>query len=400
MSNRLAFFRKQMAAFEGAANPQRAIDSKYYVPEPQHSVSDLITRRVALRPSSTHLLIGGIGSGKTTQLLVTCERINREVEDIHACYVDVSLHTDLSQISSGVLMAIAGVVLSDLTKDSNDSNIKECHGFIDDYAYGSSEPVLTLPMVSLFRPSKGVLSPVSEDSLKKKKLLQAISQVNKIARKKYGNIILLFDGLDRFDNIKAFVEIVTFDLQKISDAEIGVVLVSPLRALYDDQYRDVLEQAVNYFDYRSFFDVENHQESRTFFETILKNRADEGFIEESAIQSLIDYSGGVLRDLINLTQVAIEEAYLSDSDRLEQAHVENAVYSFGRAKLLGFSDSQARYILKQESINPTEGFERQFILNGCILQYTYPKKRYVLHPAIKQFISYTYKEDSSDETEF
>jgi len=335
MSNRLAFFRKQMAAFEGAANPQRAIDSKYYVPEPQHSVSDLITRRVALRPSSTHLLIGGIGSGKTTQLLVTCERINREVEDIHAYYVDVSLYTDLSQISSGVLMAIAGVVLSDLTKDSDDSKIQECHRFIQNYAYGSVQGKSDIYSRNLLTINKGILSPPSEDLRKRKDLEQTIIQVNKVAQEKYGNIILLFDGLDRFDNIKAFAEIVNIDLQKISDAEIGVVLVSPLLALYDDQYRDLLKKAVDNFDYRSFFDLENHLEARTFFETILKNRADEGFIEESAIQSLIDYSGGVLRDLINLTQVAIEEAYLSDSDRLELIHVQKAIYLFGRAKLLG-----------------------------------------------------------------
>jgi type IV secretory pathway ATPase VirB11/archaellum biosynthesis ATPase len=76
MENLLDFFRKQMAAFEGAANPSKAIASGYYIPEPGKSVSDLIAGRIALRPASTHLILGGIGSGKTTQLLMTLKKID------------------------------------------------------------------------------------------------------------------------------------------------------------------------------------------------------------------------------------------------------------------------------------------------------------------------------------
>jgi type IV secretory pathway ATPase VirB11/archaellum biosynthesis ATPase len=87
MSNRLKLFRERMAAFEGAANPSEAIESGYYVHAPGKLLVDNISNRIALRPSSSHLLLGGIGSGKTTQLLVACQQIN-EIEDIHAIYVD------------------------------------------------------------------------------------------------------------------------------------------------------------------------------------------------------------------------------------------------------------------------------------------------------------------------
>ncbi len=68
MSERLQRFRKLMAAFEGTSNAQHAIERGYYVDLPNNPMAE-ITRRIEVRPASLHLLLGGIGSGKTTQLL-------------------------------------------------------------------------------------------------------------------------------------------------------------------------------------------------------------------------------------------------------------------------------------------------------------------------------------------
>ena len=116
MSNRLKLFRERMAAFEGAANPSEAIESGYYVHAPGKLLVDNISNRIALRPSSSHLLLGGIGSGKTTQLLVACQQIN-EIEDTHAYYLDVSKDIDISKISNGILIVYAGLQLTKLIKD-------------------------------------------------------------------------------------------------------------------------------------------------------------------------------------------------------------------------------------------------------------------------------------------
>ena len=108
MSNRLQIFRERMAAFEGAANPQEAIENGYYDSAPGKLLAEKLSARVALRPASSHLLIGGIGSGKTTQLLVACQ-ILKEIGDIYPIYIDVSLYTDIYKINPGVLTTIAGV---------------------------------------------------------------------------------------------------------------------------------------------------------------------------------------------------------------------------------------------------------------------------------------------------
>ncbi|NJN92213.1 MAG: hypothetical protein HC878_18845 [Leptolyngbyaceae cyanobacterium SL_5_14] len=273
MSNRLKFFREQMAAFEGAVSPQRAIDDRYYIPEPRKSVSELISRRIGLRPSSTHLLLGGIGSGKTTQLLVTRDRINKEVEDVYAHYVDVSLYTDISEISIGVLIAVVGIVLSNLMKDSDSEFIKKNIALIEKLAYGYSEQKVIDPLSGLsavtksFEPRvvleryKGILT--TKSNAQKKELVEAVNQLNKAVISKYGCIVLLLDGLDRLDNTSSFSQVVTNDLQNLSSIGVGIVLVGPLRALYDE-YRDTLEQAVTYFDYQSCFDIENDPDAHVF----------------------------------------------------------------------------------------------------------------------------------------
>lgn len=403
MSNRLKFFREQMAAFEGAVDPQRAIESGYYIREPRKSVSELISGRIGLRPSSTHLLLGGIGSGKTTQLLITRNRINEEVEDISAHYVDVSLYTDISEISTGVLIAVAGLALSELMKDSDNEIVKKSITLIQKLAYGYSEKKvvyssLTTVLSSMTQPREvieryeGILN--AKSNIKNKELMEAVSQVNKAAASKYGNIVLLLDGLDRLDDTQTFSQIVTNDLQDLSSIGIGIVLVASLRALYD-QYRHTLEQAVNYFDYQSCFDVEDDADAYSFFEKIIKARASEGFIEQSALQSLIHYSGGVLRDLINLTQASIEEAYLADSENLQQTHIETSVASFVRAKLLGLSDEKLEILgsmLTENTFIPRTNEDISLLITGCILEYRYPKRRYVVHPAIRPLLQFIQKD--------
>jgi hypothetical protein len=117
MSERLQRFRKLMAAFEGTSNPQHAIKRGYYVDFPNNTMAG-IARRVELRPSSVHLLLGGIGSGKTTQLLLAQEHLN-QLEGFNAIYVDVSLHTDISELKQGSLVAIAGLEIIKLLDKIN-----------------------------------------------------------------------------------------------------------------------------------------------------------------------------------------------------------------------------------------------------------------------------------------
>jgi hypothetical protein len=392
MSNRLKLFRERMAAFEGAANPSEAIESGYYVHAPGKLLVDTISGRIALRPSSSHLLLGGIGSGKTTQLLVACKQIN-EIEDTHAVYVDISLYTDISQITSGVLTAIAGVELAKLIEDSEDENIIQsidsihtlANGYTyyydgyDDYDSDSDSDLISI---------KGIIPKKSEGYGIRLDLLELVSKLTKAASEKYGNIVFLFDGLDRLDDTKVFIKLVYSDAKAISSVGIGLVLVGSLTAIYGN-YRDTVDKSLDYFCYQPFFDVENDLEAYNFFEKIIQTRSSEDFIEESAIKILILSSGGVLRDFITLTQASIEETYLSGEDQVGQKQVLKAVDSFSRSQLLGVSDKELiilDQVIKTKTFIPRTDEDLRLLVRRLILEYREPKISYAVHPAIKQIL--------------
>jgi hypothetical protein len=392
-----------MAAFEGAANPSKAIESGYYVSEPGQSVSDLITRRMALRPASTHLMLGGIGSGKTTQLLMTLNQLNGLLENSYIRYIDVSLSTDISKISPGVLVAIVGVTLTNLMADSEEDTVKKSIDVVHQLAYGYSvkrqipNPLASNSLSGLFGRITveqaafkeveyrypGILSPDSKQE--NSKLANAVKKLYELAKKKYEHIVFLFDGLDRLDDSKSFSQMIISDMKEVSAIGIGCIVVGSVRIMYEEFIKSTLEQAVDYFEYKSCWDVENDPSAYAFFESILKQRATEGFIEPDAIDSIVKYSGGILRDLINITQASIEEAYLIGDESLMLTHVTKAVETFGRGKLLGLSKSDISTL--QEFANgkllfPSSDTEIKLLITGRIIEYKNPVIRCVVHPAL------------------
>ncbi|MBS3027725.1 MAG: hypothetical protein HCA25_11740 [Dolichospermum sp. DET50] len=391
MSNRLKLFRERMAAFEGAANPSEAIESGYYVHAPGKLLVDTISGRIALRPSSSHLLLGGIGSGKTTQLLVACQQIN-EIEDTHAIYVDVSLYTDISKITSGVLTAIAGLELAKLIEDSEDEHIIQsidsirnlANGYTYYYDHNDDYDNYDSDLIS----RKGIIPKKSEGYGISLELLELVSKLSKAASEKYGNIVFLFDGLDRLDDTKVFMQLVYSDAKAISSVGIGLVLVGSLTAIYGN-YRDTVDNSLDYFCYQPFFDVENDLEAYNFFEEIIQTRSSEDFIEKSAIRVLILSSGGVLRDFITLTQASIEETYLSGENQVGQKQVLKAVDDFSRSQLLGVSDKELNIleqVIKTKTFIPRTDEDLRLLVRRLILEYREPKISYAVHPAIKQIL--------------
>jgi Cdc6-like AAA superfamily ATPase len=388
MSNRLKLFRERMAAFEGAADPSAAIESGYYVHAPGKLLVDEISARIALRPSSSHLLLGGIGSGKTTQLLVACQQMN-EIEDIHAIYVDVSQYTDIYKITSGVLTTIAGLKLAKILQDSEDENVQKSIREIHEIAYGHEEKILiNLPFKTV--KHKGIITEQSELYGINQRLLKTFVNLLKAASVKYGNIVFLLDGLDRLYDSKTFIQLVSTDVKAISSEGTGIVLVGPLTIIYGD-YRDTVNEQLNYIGYQPFFDVENDSESYNFFKKIIeaRTRTSKNFIEESAIQSLIYFSGGVLRDFINLIQSSIEETYLSGDDQVTEKQISKAVESFSISQLRGVSDTELS-ILEQtfttETFIPRTEEDLRLLVRKLILEYRTPKLRYSVHPLIKPLL--------------
>ena len=384
MSDRLKFFRKLMSAFEGTSNPQRAVERGFYINLPNNPVGD-ITGKVALRPSSVHLLSGGIGSGKTTQLLLTQSALN-ELEDIKAIYIDVSLVTDISDLKSGALIAIAGLELIKILDGFNESKLKKYKEIIENSAYGYNETkyidLKTSMIYSEEVHRKGLLSSNKQEN--KHLLTQALINLNKAIKEKTGKeIVVIFDGLDRLSDSKVFIDSALDDVLEIKNIGIGSVLVGSVVTIYKERENITSLDSSSY--YLPYLDVLEDVAARKFFTDVLTVRDPENFIASDVRVSLISKSGGVLRDLMSLCQAAIEDAYVDGSDQITEQHANQAVLAMARSKLIGLTDSNMdvlRKVMTEVSFSPRTSEDSELLLTGHILEYRYPRQRFVVHPIL------------------
>ncbi len=319
-------------------------------------------------------------------------------------YIDVSLSTDISRIAPGVLVAIVGVTLANSMKDIEDPLIKENVENIQRIAYGHTEIIeinhditvddrkatLKKAMIDLAsrRTIPGILSPESKQ--KSNELINAVKKLHESVKTKYDNAVFLFDGLDRLADSKSFAQMIVSDMRELSAIGIGSIAVGSVRIMYEEFTRNTLEQSVDYFEYKSCWDVGNDPSAYAFFESILKQRATEGFIESDAIDAIVRYSGGILRDLINITQASIKEAYLVGDENLKLIHVAKAAETFGRGKLLGLTKSDIDIL--QEFANgrllpPSSDNEIKLLITRRIIEYMYPERRCTVHPALLPMLS-------------
>lgn len=406
MSDRLKLFRKLMSAFEGSSNPQRAIERGLYIDLPNNPVGE-IARRVELRPSSIHLLLGGIGSGKTTQLLLATERLNT-LEDIKAIYVDVTLYTDISELQSGALIAIAAIKLLEFLEEGNMSYPAEYKKIIDTLAYDGYTETPEVQSISMLEVMQLTLRQTNLDlsaqrnkanhhrGLLKRKgdkgssdLTKAFiglrESINKTASKE---IIFLFDGLDRLSDSQVFINSALKDVIQIKKLGFGSALVGSLMTVYKE--KETIENFAGESYYIPYLDVEEHEEARIFFSNILAKRDSDNFITEPTRSLLISNSGGVLRDLMSLAQSAIEEAYFDGSDSIESVHVEKAIWSLTRSKVAGLTKEglkTIKQILVGKNFFPQTPEDIELLVGGYILEYRYPYRRFVVHPVIAKYVS-------------
>ena len=406
MSERLQRFRKLMAAFEGSSNPQHAIERGYYVDLPNNPMAG-IARRVELRPSSVHLLLGGIGSGKTTQLLLAQEHLN-QLEDFNAIYVDVSLHTDISELKQGSLVAIAGLEIIKLLDKINDLELdgdqeiikakttikKFAHGYREKREVDNPHYIGNLHKTSLLGD---IHSPTrtevfyDQGLLKKKEkkqseLIKSFILLAKIVFQYRGEITFVFDGLDRLNDTNIFINRILNDVNSLSESGICLFIVGSILVAHIKE----IENFANYLYYFSYLDTSENIEAQRFFMNILNLRDSDNSITSEAKEFLVIFSGGVLRDLMSLTQSAIEEAYVDGSDDVKLEHAEQAIASLSRSKFMGLTDANLetlQKVISQKTFIPRTPEELELLLTGHILEYSrHPRKYFAVHPVLVPLI--------------
>ena len=93
-------FRAYMQAFNPTAPAFDVIQSGLVIEDLHQSLYRNLAGRADLEPGSQQLLVGGVGSGKTTELILA-QRWLASQGHVLCIYADVSADTNLSKLSSG-----------------------------------------------------------------------------------------------------------------------------------------------------------------------------------------------------------------------------------------------------------------------------------------------------------
>src|ERR1700685_1498128 len=96
-------FRAFAKRFNPTAPAKDLIGQGLICREPRYSIWQKLIRGFHV-PASQQLVVGGIGSGKTTELLLAEQEVASTGQMV-PLYIDVSAETDLTAVTSGSLLA-------------------------------------------------------------------------------------------------------------------------------------------------------------------------------------------------------------------------------------------------------------------------------------------------------
>lgn len=393
--DRLERYREYMDRLDAAANPQHALKSGLYVEPPGRSVAQDLALRFELRPASTHLVVGAVGSGKSTQLLKALMRLNK-VDDISARYLDVSQHHDLDQLNDGVLLVLAGLRLSELTQANTDPKVKKARRNVQNWAPvyiewvrdngnegdgwdGPDEP----PYGYLLRHEPLLKPPIPSLKPETAEKLEVLRTLMEALPSGTCHVVLLFDSLDRLNDPQRFQDVVEQDVQALSKLGIGLVVVGPSRLLYgvDRPKTEIFD----YFYEQPTVEAKNDEAMRDFLNEVLLRRDASQLLTSEGREAVVRWSGGVLRDLVKLACQAGEEAYLDGSDVIVSIHVDRAADAFGRSMMLGLRSEDLRVLQrwrKRGIFVPTKDTDLALLESRRVLAYRGIETRYAVHPTI------------------
>ncbi|MEO5725405.1 MAG: hypothetical protein ABI134_08015, partial [Byssovorax sp.] len=270
---RLQRFRAYMGRMNPVADPALAIREGLYVAPPGRSVAEELATRLELEPASTHLVIGGIGSGKTSELLRAVERLKASFYETgdHVEYLDVSRWCDISELGrSTTLTSLAGLSLANHAKPLNTPKAQA--GLVVAEAtvpYGIERQAAQLQTTCAAYPGKDK------------------------------QVIFFFDSLDRLGSPARFREAVHHDLQVLKAAGIGATIVGPIRFLVGAD-----RSIADLFDHIHFQLAADPSlpEGLSFLTRVLRARAEPDILSDECVKLLANASGGMMRDLITLAK--------------------------------------------------------------------------------------------------
>lgn len=395
-------FRKYMQAFNPTASAQEAIDAGLVFENLHRSLYLNLAGRADLEPGSQQLLVGGIGSGKTTELLLATKWL-RSQANVLPLYIDITSETDLSALNSGSLLASFGIRLSilllgnpALPKDAAD-RLKALYEKIKEYAYGKTERVWVHTddseyddrdddeppddyggyFTTLNIPGK-LQPPLPKLQRDIRSIREPLDHLLTSARETYKDIVVIFDGLDRLLVPDKFVAVVHQDLRVLRSLKVSVLATAPISILYG-----VGSSVAEQFDRVQHLGVVPADPEHGLLQPVLERRGGYELLARKDADAICHYSGGVLRDLISLARDAAEEAYVSGHESIATVDVEKAVQQLGTSYLRGLGPAAIKTLAnldKSKSFQVSLPANVELLVTRRVLEYSSTDFR--VHPAL------------------
>jgi Cdc6-like AAA superfamily ATPase len=399
--DRRQIYRPFLERLNPIASARTVLEQDLIVP-PDHDPRDLeqppihvaFTRAAELNRGTQMALVGGIGSGKTTELMLTYKLLKRHTDAVNL-FVDISEIADLRETNAGAILALIGMGLFSRLKKQGceiSAEVETANERLrklafprtewrsvedrDEECYGTpSEPV---HIRGLIQPRfAAILDEVAH-------VRDLLLDIAKPLTERGAQITVLIDGLDRLIQPERFREFAEQDLRALRDSKISVIVATPLLLWFDKS--EFLHD---------FFDMVKHipaafadPEESDFLRRILERRGASDLMDESEMADISKYSGGVLRDLLTLARSAAEYAYGDDQDRIGPQHVRSAILQLGKRYLPGVGPT-AKYLIERLMqkgyFSTDQPVARELLVHRQVLEYFRDGGDvFAVHPALAE----------------
>jgi hypothetical protein len=341
-------------------------------------------------------LVGGIGSGKTTELLLTQRVLSRHSDAVNI-FVDLANYTDLNELNTGAILATIGMQLYSHLKKANKKppeEVTSAHTKLRELAFGKTVLVPAEEWQGYDEGQESVRVEVPRlmrlrfPALRRevKAVKELLLSIASPLLENDAQITLLIDGLDRLIRAERFREYAEQDLQALRGTKMTVIVVAPLLLWYDKSRF-----------LQDYFDLVKHIPATAadpgdsaFLRQILERRGALELMDRAEVTSIAKYSGGVLRDLLTLARSAAEYTYRDDQDHIGRKHVWAAIKQLGNRYLVGLGITH-KHRLRRLAVNKEFPIEDstslELLVNRQVLEYfSRGREFFAVHPALAKVL--------------
>lgn len=383
--------------------PIKSPDQQTWYVERPDGIGAVLGRTLQIDPASTHLLVGAIGCGKSTELLAA-GRVLLGTPGIFARYVEASQAMALAEANSEMLLlALLDDLVTHLARHfPKDAKVGALQQALKPLVEGDSkappsfgETLRTLlalppPLIGgqlkhieprLKRPGKGVST----------QWLGWLEGVAGVLERLLGRrLVWLVDGLDRIADPIDFDRIVEPFLRALKAAGIGAVIVGPSRSITGV---DRLGAADAFDELHWMAPVDPGEPTgERFLREVLSRRGVAEVTTAEALECLIFRSGGAIRILLQLAREAIKETWIRTQDQVRLPQAEVAAHKMGRSLLLGLTNEEVRLLqalVKTGQFAPRSESDRALEFTNRVMKYDSASglPRYAAHPTLIRFLA-------------